>query len=210
MAQGNVVHEPELEAFFALLDEASRKGIRGQLNRAKPTENFVPFSDINDYFNTPLQLEKILEAVFRRAPSTKIRIWVPPSYFKVFAILLRLEKGTYINHFISHGLSDASLPFEKCPPDFPKADPDKQFFPKFLKIQWKFCAPEFVYKQLSSRVFRHHGWILPITQKTHLGGGGSATLSKIELHPSYDHLLQFSPNRRLVSLLSPKIYSPEI
>jgi hypothetical protein len=202
MDQRIFVCERELEAFLAFLIEASHKGVRGPLHRAQPTETFVPFQDLEDYFSTPLQLKKTLESVCRRFPWTNIRSWIPPNYFRVFAILLRIGKGTYITHFHSHGLSDALLPFEKCPPDFPKADPDKQFFSNFLSTQWEFCAPDFRYKQLNRRVFRNHGWILPITQKTSLGGGGSATLFKIQLHPSYDHLVQPTPGRRPVSVLS--------
>jgi hypothetical protein len=112
------------------------------------------------------------------APST-----VRGKYVRVFAILLRIGKGRFIDYFVRHlGLSDNHLPFLQRPPDFPTS-PD--FFNEFYERQWMFCPQTLEY---SRSVIFPPRMVLPILAKEKIGAGGDAIVHKIVVHSAYNKL----------------------
>ena len=179
-------HEEALRKFFRFVKEKHTPGISGTENE---TAYFCPESDLKDYFSDHDHLEGILRCVL---PSTgPVPVQLNPikmQYTKVFAILLFINRGSFIKYFVRHNsLSDEKLPFDARPENFPSdlENIDTHFFQDFYKHQWMFCAPTLSYERCKDWQART---ILPIVSKELLGAGGSSETYRIELHPSYNRL----------------------
>ena len=152
-------------------------------------EEFVPFQQIEEYFDEEDRLIDVLSAVF---PDEE---WIPVvdsvvrnSYLKTFCILLSIAGAKYIRHFAQHdSLSDLRLPYHhnSKPPDFPITPSRPDLWDSFCDKQWIFCAAELHYKIDN---FLEPSRILPIVERKVLGQGGSAVVSKIVLHKSFNKL----------------------
>jgi hypothetical protein len=108
------------------------------------------------------------------------------NYVAVFCILLQIGKGHYIEHFVDHEIHDQrEFDPEHIPPKFPSSQGDDDFYKRFCEAQWRFCVPDF--KENMKKVF-HDRRNLPIIEKRLVASGGSARISIIKLHSSYDKL----------------------
>ena len=149
----------------------------------------MPFEQIEEYFNAEEHLVDVLSAVFpREEPLPVDGSIVQDSYLKTFCILLSIGAARYIRHFCEHrSLSDLRLPYhhESKPHEFPISPSTQSLWDDFCEKQWVFCAAEMKYKINDSL---EPSRILPIVERQILGQGGSAVISKIVLHKSFNKL----------------------
>ncbi|KAI9793927.1 MAG: hypothetical protein M1816_007179 [Peltula sp. TS41687] len=189
--------KPELQDFHRFIQEKRQRGIVGP--KIEPNEInscFVPEPDLQDYFDDSNRLRRILRAIYPSSGLIPVHgTTIKNHYVKVFAILLCIGKGCYIEHFIRHdSLNDQRLPFDERPHYFPSTGSgDRNFFSSFYDWQWMFCAPTFSYKGQNVWQARR---ILPILSKEEISGGGSAVTYKIDLHPAYNSLYLIQKSQR--------------
>jgi hypothetical protein len=150
-------------------------------------EEFVPYEQIEEYFTKEGRLIDILSAIFPdEEPIPVEEIVVQTQYLKTLCILLSIGGARYIRHFVEHdGLSDVRLPHTSKPHNFPISPAKPNLWDLFYEKQWVFCAAEIYYKINNSL---EPDRILPIVERKVLGKGGSAVVSKIVLHKSFNKL----------------------
>ena len=174
-----------LQAFHQFLQ---RSLIRTDNPVTSKQEEFVPFEQIKDYFNEENHLIDVLSAVFPdEEPIPVDDSVVQDSYLRTFCILLSIGAARYIRHFVEHdGLSDSQLPHHTSRPDnFPISPSRPDLWKSFCDKRWVFCATEMKFK---INVTLKPNQILPIVERKVLGKGGSAVVSKIVLHKSFNKL----------------------
>jgi len=181
--------ERPLQAFHQFLSGSLIKPIKTDNPVTSKKEEFVPFEQIKDWFNEEDHLIDVLSAVFPgEDPIPVDGDVVQDSYLKTFCILLSIGAARYIRHFSEHsGLSDLRLPYhhDSKPPNFPIAPSRPKLWDDFCEKQWVFCAAEMKYRLNDSL---EPDRILPIVERKVLGQGGSAVISKIVLHKSFNKL----------------------
>ena len=196
MATSYALHNDALHAFhrWRRSSEAQLPGIGGP--KFETVCLFVPRSNLEEYFDRPLQLENLLDAVLDSPERPAVDPnYVREHYLKSFATLLCIGEGRMIYHFQQYNsLRDQKLPYHTKPDDFPSTTPDK--FDEFKKTQWQFCAPRLEYG-MGDR-FKEED-ILPITRKEKIGEGGSAIIYKIVVDESYNSL---RPSGHVISVRS--------
>ncbi|KAF1953576.1 hypothetical protein CC80DRAFT_141675 [Byssothecium circinans] len=147
------------------------------------TRPFVPRHALEQHLNEKT-IKKLLNYYYR-----PIIEWesIRTSYLAIFAILIHINKGTYISHFTPHPhLADDRLPFRNYT-DWP---PDCiQFFLEFQQAQWRFCAAEFCKGRLNGTRFSDEV-IIPITSVEVLKTGPYSCTYKIDIEPSYNLLVE--------------------
>lgn len=181
-----------------------RKGTAGPKAAAAGASGlYLPWTCTRNYFDDKIRVRQFLKVLFTTKydivqSSTEL---VQTTYRTVFAILLRIGKGTFIEHFVKHpSLSDKNLPFEIRPANFPwtsTAKPD--FFDSFQKEQWAFCVP--IFSNMTNNTIFHPNLILPILSRERISKGGSALVDKIRIDPEYDGMID-SPLSTQVSLMN--------
>jgi hypothetical protein len=147
---------------------------------------FVPSSVLKSYFEAPQKLQRILDILF---PNTDDPIdadtVLEGGYLTGFVILLKISKGTYIEHFVRHeSLRDDKFPLETQPYEWPKTS--ENFWEEFKSAQWMFYPYTFARNKTDIRVGSRR--ILPITDRELIKEGGSSKIFKIKIHPDYDQL----------------------
>ena len=184
MNRSSSTHDPTIQEFYQWYEGA----------KIKSTDCFLPETAVSEYFKDPSRVKRLLQAVFRRRDDLPVEPQeIRQSHSKIFFILVLIDRGQFIEHFIRHpALSDQSLPIRATPPSWPISPTDPQFFSLFDQKQWEFCAP--IFSDNMNRDFESQT-VLPIVYKEKLAGGGSATTYKITLHSAYDRL---RPNDRSV------------
>ena len=153
---------------------------------SKDLDFFVPESQLREYFSR--NLNEILCAVSEETGTRPVESrLVRNGYLKIFAILLRINRGNFIRYFVKYDtLNDNKLPFERKPHDFPpETVDDPTFWTNFNDCQWMFCAPEIRYMSGFKWGERR---VLPIVFKKPIGSGGSADTFMIRIHPDYNFL----------------------
>lgn len=148
---------------------------------------FIPEPDIEAYFEDIQRIQKLLAALFPNGAPQVHPETIRKKYTKVFLTLLLTGHGQFIKLFVRYdSLCDRYLPFRFQPAHFPQSTTDADFFTSFYRQQWEFCAPSFQYRV--DVQFDDKDLILPIISKEKLGGGGSAIIHKIKVHPAYNML----------------------
>ncbi|RDW85934.1 hypothetical protein BP5796_04259 [Coleophoma crateriformis] len=176
---------------------------------ASHSQSFVPLELIEEYFGADdnRRLSNVLEAVYPdESPLPVETSVVQESYLKVFCILLSIGRAAYICHFVEHDdLSDTRLPFSRDskPSKFPISTTQPDFWDSFSEKQWTFCAAEMKYMMINH--YFEADRILPIVEREVLAQGGSAVVSKIKLHKSFNKL-----QRDVAQLPNPISYSENI
>lgn len=188
--------EPCIQYYFQWLNSNCEYSIADQNSESRYA--FIPVNRIRAYFeeNNNERLNNILTAIFEPQTPPISSDDVLGGYIAVFCALLELGKGKFIHHFVrSPGLSDSRLPFAAAglPSMFPISHDDPQFFEKFCKAQWKFCAPVLKYP-LPGEAFEENR-ILPIISKTAIASGDTGTVYKITI---LDSLNKLDPGKKLV------------
>lgn len=157
---------------------------------------FIPDPDIEAYFDDIRPIRKLLAALFPSGAPQVDPETIRKKYAKVFLILLLTGNGHFIGSFVRHdGLCDRYLPFRSRPAHFPASTAEYDLFASFYRQQWEFCAQIFQYG--IHLQFDKKDLILPIVSKEKLGGGGSAIVHKIKLHPAYNKLGCEGPSREV-------------
>ena len=184
MVQQQPDNHPDLHDLLTWAEGVRQPGIGD--NALEIGRSFIPDSEIEAYFETVRPIQKLLAALFPHGAPQMDPETIRKKYIKVFLILLLTSNGRFIALFLRHdNLSDQYLPFKSQPNHFPPSTADPNFFTSFYRRQWEFCARIFEYaihQQLDEDL------ILPIIYKEKLGGGGSAVVHQIKLHPAYDKL----------------------
>lgn len=179
-------HDLEIQSFLRFVENNKQKGTRSPPWDSENQDcHFLPYPALHQYFTDSERLSSLLRAALPSHGSLPVaQSEIRAAYTNVFATLLSIGRGEYIEHFVRRdGLSDTKLPFYQRPLDFPQTEPD--FFNEFYERQWKFCAPLMTYQRTTEWDPRR---TLPIISKVALGSGGSSVTYKIEVHRDYDRL----------------------
>jgi hypothetical protein len=191
-------HKGRLQKFHRWLKE---NAVNGTSNTATDSpRQFITFQSLKTYLEGPRELQRILDQLFSDDDEPPVEPdTVLNGYTRVFAILIDIGKGHFIEEFVKHdSLSDQKLPFEVAPPQFPHDANNSEFFTKFHEHQWKFCPYIFVRNKINAELNKRY--ILPIVSKEWIAEGGSSTVYKIELHPEYDTLVTDAEQVKINSL----------
>jgi hypothetical protein len=134
---------------------------------------------------TDEQLRKLLRWVTR--PLSQLGV-IRDNYLIVFAILLSIDKGTYIGHFVLYDqFVDSRLPFDDCewPPG---CEPARR---EFVDAQWRFCAKSFERGRLNDTMIPPQ-MVLPFDIKAILKEDSDLRVCVIEIPAHYNLLNQVS------------------
>ena len=191
-------YHPDISEFIEWVQAHSIQGTLGPGSLVN--HPFMPRPRLETYLKENGRTKTLLRALFpgRDPPIASEEIW--RHCIRVFAILLLIGKGTFIQHFLQHDqLWDSKLPFisDRC---FPLTTGSDYFFESFCKKQWHFCPYTFRRNVIDARLEKE--CILPIVSKELLGDGGSASTYKIKLHPAYDDLSTSTVNGVRLALTS--------
>ena len=175
---------PDIQHLFKWAEGVRQLGVGdAELKTNRP---FIPDSEIEAYLGDDRRIRKLLAAVKPGGNSQLNPVNIRTKYPKVFLILLLTGNGHFIAYFVRHdSLCDQYLPFRTKPQQFPHASKG-DLFELFCSRQWEFCAQ--IFHDGDDQQFDAKDLILPIISKEKLGGGGSATVHKIVLHPAYNKL----------------------
>ncbi|KAL8751864.1 MAG: hypothetical protein Q9199_006136 [Rusavskia elegans] len=176
MAQSYAQHSDALQAFhrWRLSPEVQTPGLGGD---DLDSTSFIPQSKLEAYLTPHHRVENLLVAVLNTEERPKVPAeYIRKYYLRTFATLLCINEGHWIYNFQQHRpLRDDKLPYDTEPVDFPYTV-NSDLFKKFKAAQWQFCAMALQY-DMKDR-FKPEV-ILPITSKTEIGRGGSATIFQI-------------------------------
>jgi len=176
--------DPPIQGLLQYLCRNTSEGRTGTNHEIRTS--FISIQRVNDYFGNETRTKALLHALLPDKPLIPDPKVVCQEYSRVLCILVRLNKGYFITHFMLHQLSDAKLPFDSIRPDqFPESGPNGQFFHLFRREQWQFCAPMF---RLDMNVSFVGDLILPIEELEQHKEGSTATVYKIRIHRDYDLL----------------------
>ncbi|KAF2672996.1 hypothetical protein BT63DRAFT_451024 [Microthyrium microscopicum] len=114
-------HEALYE-FQEFIDSHQEQGIRPSQDEwstvADQDALYVPINALRSFFETH-NLRRIVDAVFRNNDNQDPVALkeISAGSIKIFSILLCINKGSWIKHFLKHpNLADANLPFDgSCP-----------------------------------------------------------------------------------------------
>ena len=187
-------NNPHIQDHFTWVNKARLQGIGSTIGLVIDRP-FIPDPDIEAYFDSVQPIKKLVAALFPDDATQVDLEAIRKKYAKVFLILLRIGKGSFITSFLRYdSLSDQYLPFRLRPDRFPASTADAKFFESFYEHQWEFCARRFehaIHQQFDDHL------ILPIIEKEKLGGGGSAVVHKIKLHAAYNNLTRVDHSREV-------------
>lgn len=185
MVEPQLDDNPHIQELLTWYEGARQLGIgNAGLEIDRP---FIPDPEIEALFEDIRATKKLLAALFPNGNPQVDPETIRKKYTKVFLILLLTGNGRFIAWFVRHdSLCDRYLPFRSRPAGFPNSTTNGDFFPSFCREQWAFCARIFQFG--IHQHFDAKDLILPIISKEKLGGGGSAIVHKINLHPAYNKL----------------------
>jgi hypothetical protein len=154
--------------------------------------NFMPLETLKAYFAADdcQRMNKILTEVFATKYPPVDADFILREHIAVFAILLRIGQGTYIEHFARYEeLSDRRLPFDETHPPvgFPTPEDDPTFIQRFCETQRMYCVPIFDAHMLH----KHFGnsRLLPITSKEPRGDGDTSDKYVIKIYGPHNKML---------------------
>lgn len=177
--------DPVIQEFHEWVPKHCKLGTNGP--SPAPNSSFMPLPDLQAYLKAEKRTTRLLRALYSDCEHRHIIELLEEWYIRVFAILILIGKGRYIEHFVRHeSLRDPQLPFLVKPSHFP-VDPNyPSFWDLFYEKQFAFCPRYFRYYENNQQLEDRR--ILPIISKEVLDEGGSAAIYKIKLHPHYDQL----------------------
>jgi hypothetical protein len=154
--------------------------------------SFMPQEILRSYFTVDGigKISQILSEVFQSEDFPVHPSLILRGHLAVFCVLLRIGKGTYIEHFAHYEeLSDQRLPFDQdhSPACFPSAEGDPMFLQRFCENQCMYCVPTFDSHMLHMHFGRQR--LLPITEQKVLERRGNAIKYRVKLYGPYNKLL---------------------
>jgi hypothetical protein len=179
---------PRVQRFLQWIERHVVQGYSGP--RLDQAHDFVPLSALEEFFEDTARFTLMLGALFPDSDDVNISTTtiLERGYIRVFAILLSIGRGEYIESFVHHkSLTDERLPFESRPPSWPPASQGNDFWKEFEEAQWKYCPHTFTRNDID--IHLDYRTILPIVERTEIvRRGGSSKIFKIKIHPEYDKL----------------------
>ncbi|KAL8896162.1 MAG: hypothetical protein Q9207_007843 [Kuettlingeria erythrocarpa] len=198
MAESHAQHSDALQAFhrWRRSPEAQTPGLGGSDLDATA---FISQSKLEAYLAP--RVENLLVAVLKPEDRPAVTAdYIRRYYLRTFATLLCINEGHWIYSFQQYrSLRDGKMPHMAESEDFPYTE-DSELFKKFNAAQWQFC-PKYLQYDMKDR-FRPQE-ILPITGKTEIGRGGSATIFQITVDEAYNFLRPEVPGRPSTSSQQP-------
>ena len=167
--------------FLAYIDRSREIAITPSGEKRK----FVPIGALKSYL-TPSNIRELLNVII--GPSNRIETEnVVENFLRVFAILISIDKASYIHRFYENPsrLADSNLPFTN---DHDWHKDCQPFFKEFHAKQWQFCAQEFKTDWMNDTLLNDER-ILPIIQIDRLKFGTDSSVYQIQLHPEYNLLV---------------------
>lgn len=172
-------------------DITKRASEQGQAVNSRP--KFIPSGRIERYFVQPENnfrtVNELLKVIFGPNQYNVSPKDLAENCSRVFCILILLGRPKLIGHFVDEeSLWDNNLPFtgDSPPYRFPSDPNHTDLFTKFKEEQWRFCALKL---QGRSTVNVHKHRVLPFTDSENIGGGGTAFVHRVEIHPNHDGLV---------------------
>ena len=176
---------PIMQEFLEWVPKHCINGTNGP--SATPSSPFMPLPDLESYLKAERRTSKLLKALFPEREPRVIAEALELFHIRVFAILILIGKGRFIEHVVQHhNLRDSQLPFLEKPTHFPTDPNDPKFWDLFYEKQFAFCAHIFRDNENDTKL--EDCCILPIISKEAFATGGSAAIYKIKLHSHYDRL----------------------
>ena len=151
--------------------------------------NFVAFDDIKDKLKEIDTLSKMLELLFPSLPDRPDAQVVLNGYTIVLCVLLAIRHGRAIRDFIASEISDACLPLESEPSDFPRYirnRKDFRLYSLFDEQQWRFF-PHTIRGKCTTQRFDSRV-ISPFTEKQLLGSSPAVEVYKVKINPSLNKI----------------------
>jgi hypothetical protein len=154
--------------------------------------NFMPLERLKAYFEADncQMMNKILSEVFETKFPPVDSEFILREHIAIFCILLRIGKGTFIEHFARYEeLSDRRLPFDLSHPPigFPDPEGDPTFIHQFCDKQRMYCVPIFDAHMLHKHLGNQR--LLPITFKDSHGAEGMSDRYVIQVYGPHNKLL---------------------
>jgi len=179
-------HSPRVQQFRRWIGEHCSAGYSG--SKLDRESKFVPYTALTEYFDDRRKLRWLIEALFPHSDDPlEADTVVDEGYLRVFATLVTIDRGAYIEEFVRHEtLRDDKFPLESRPHDWPRTSERNDFWEDFKAAQWKFFPYTFGRNLSDKRISPK--MILPIIESEHLKDGGSSSIYKIKIHAEYDHL----------------------
>ena len=183
----NTSPKPEVEDFLAWIE---KNKVEGVASSSASHNYFVPYSDLLQYFTTDdnAKLSRIVHELCPSPlhhPQLIVDAVIRNQYMRVFATLLMIGEGSYVERFIQHEtLSDLMMPFIVRPLGFPESS-RKDIFELFQVQQWAFIPARIEARSKTVEAER----VLPITQLAPLRSSTSAQINVIKIHPDYNDLI---------------------
>ena len=173
-----------IEGLLEFLETCAVQGTRGSESAA-----YTPSAPLVDYLKQ--NIESLLRAVSPEDPQLHLARGIVEDHSRVFAILIKIKKASFIHYFAEHDLCDNKLPFSTNT-GFPRSD---DFFKEFQQEQWKFCPPILrhgFYKTFSKDC------ILPFEREAEpIASGNCGVIYKIKIPHEYDLLCAASKSEQV-------------
>jgi hypothetical protein len=181
--------EPDTFEFYEFLE---RSELQSQIG---PKELFFCSTAIKRYLGEQdcWRLRALLDDLYPSHDNTHVVKVILNDYTDTLCILMKISKGKKIKRCIEVAdLDDAHLPFDALTmrASFP-AKSDAEFCESFCEAQWAFRPLSF--KKNMVKDLKNPRYILPITLMEETARGGSASVSKIEIHGCYNLLHEEKP-----------------
>lgn len=187
MAERQPDDNPAIQSFlrWANAPNTSCLGCRG--TKSKIVCPFIPYKRVQAYFTESRRIHALLIALLPekdvgQLPSTDT---IKERYLRVFSILILINRGRFINHFVHHDiLDDQHLPLESPSHSWPNST-EAGFFESFYQKQWLFYPAVF-----ERHMDRHldENRTLPIVEKESLGEGVSAIAQRVVIEEGSNRL----------------------
>ncbi|KAK3904039.1 hypothetical protein C8A05DRAFT_42815 [Staphylotrichum tortipilum] len=182
--QSDLLHSSVRDAFVEFVDTTKANHIGHDLAReARP---YVPLSALREYW-TASNVASVLRS-FPVHPDIEVGI-IRRSYLRIFSTLVYADLElvrSLPDLFVSRGITDSRLPWNRQPSEWPDAPIFNNFFKRIAKSQWQFYPFDFHPDQLYNRILSDE-WILPINFTTTINQGAAASVYSFDINPEYNH-----------------------
>jgi hypothetical protein len=170
---------PQRDDILRRIDEL--RVLAANLDPAAPKEYFIPRFTLakeltREKIKTLLDYEEVRDVDYDT---------IHDNYLAVFGTLIRIQKISYIAHFVHYQeFADIRLPFTT---DHGWPPACSVVFEPFERAQWEFCAQELCFGRLD-KVTLHPDRIIPITRRNVLKASPDSRVEKVTIHLDYNRL----------------------
>lgn len=181
-------HSPETAKFLSFLQN-DRNILTGYSKSSE--DKYIPRSVLTRYFTLDGgSLDGLLKEVLEEEEHITQADTILQQYLAVFAILLSIGKGKYLNRCVERDYNDERLPLFDRPRHFPKSE-HGSFFDEFFDAQWRFCPVKLTKNPVNLQIEPEQ--IFPLRRREQVGSNTSSTTYLVEFHEEYDLLSDDNP-----------------